>query len=52
MVKGKEICQRCKKDLDPPEGVTKIVFCYICGGMFCLECWGIQRKEEYGAGLI
>jgi hypothetical protein len=42
----KEKCQRCKVEWELPDNHTKMVYCYICKGMFCIDCWFVQREEE------
>lgn len=41
-------CDRCKKDLQHWDKNTQVVYCNLCGGKFCIDCWVIQRDEEEG----
>lgn len=42
-----ETCDRCKEIWELPITDTRLVYCFICGGMFCVDCWMKQRAEEY-----
>lgn len=39
-------CDRCGKELEHWAKNTQVLYCHVCGGRFCLECWKIQRNEE------
>ena len=39
-------CELCNKTLKHNEKVTEVIYCYRCNGIFCEECWFIQRMEE------
>jgi len=45
-----EKCERCKAEWDPGPSNTKILYCFVCKGYYCLKCWGIQRQEEVDTG--
>ena len=41
-----EKCERCLQEWTLPDTHTKLIYCWICKGMFCFTCWNIQRAEE------
>jgi hypothetical protein len=39
-------CDRCGKELEHNRRNTQAVWCNICKGKYCLDCWFLQRREE------
>jgi hypothetical protein len=45
-----EKCDLCGEEWDLGPNNTRLVYCYICGGKFDLECWVKQRQDEKDRG--
>lgn len=43
-------CERCHKTLKHTKEITEVIYCHRCNGLYCLDCWLIQRSIEEEEG--
>lgn len=43
-------CERCNKTLKHNKEITEVIYCHRCNGLYCLDCWLIQRSIEEEEG--